>query len=186
MQMSLDGFVSAGPNDEQKWVTWALSDIHDDVLRISDHIDTILIGRKLALDYIPFWEETLKQLDHEMIAFAQRIVAAKKVVFTKTMDHSIWNNTAIATGDLKKEVMALKNQPGKDMIVYGGVTLVASLLKEALIDEINLFINPVVIGRGESVFSTIEGFQQLNLVSSKVYPSGIILNTYTPAERIGR
>lgn len=158
MQMSLDGFVSTGPNDEQTWVTWALSEIHDDVLRIGDNTDTILIGRKLAVDYIPFWEATVKQPDHEMNAFAHRIVSAKKVVFTKTMDKSIWNNTVIVKGDLRDEIMNLKKQPGKDIVVYGGVTLVASLLKEGLIDEINLFINPVVIGQGESVFSTIEDF----------------------------
>lgn len=179
MQMSLDGFVSTGPNDEQQWVTWALSEIHDDVLRIGDNTDTILIGRKLAVDYIPFWEDTVKQEGHEMIAFARRIVAAKKVVFTKTLDKSTWNNTVLAKGDLKSEVLNLKKQPGKDMIVYGGVTLVASLLREGLIDEINLFINPVTIGRGESVFSTIEGFQKLKLTRSKAYPSGIVLNTYT-------
>lgn len=52
MQMSLDGFVSTGPNDEQKWVTWALSDIYPHVLALLDSIDTIIIGRKLAVDYI--------------------------------------------------------------------------------------------------------------------------------------
>ena len=80
MQMSIDGFVSTGPNDEQKWVTWALSDIYQHVLGLLNSIDTIIIGRKLAVDYIPYWQDVATHPDHEMYGFAQRIVAAKKII----------------------------------------------------------------------------------------------------------
>src|SRR3990172_843473 len=129
MQMSLDGFVSRGRNDEQKWVTWALGDIYQHVLDLLDSIDTIIIGRKLAIDYIPFWQDVLTQPDHEMYGFAQRIVAAKKIIFTKTLDKSIWDNTELAKGDMAEEIKKLKSQGGKNlptgqagMIVYGGTS----------------------------------------------------------------
>ena len=59
MQISLDGFNSTGPNDEQKWVTWAWDEIKQDVLNLASGCDTELIGRKLAVDYIPYWTDTL-------------------------------------------------------------------------------------------------------------------------------
>src|SRR3990172_12656579 len=133
VQMSLDGFVSRGRNDEQKWVTWALGDIYQHVLDLLDSIDTIIIGRKLAIDYIPFWQRTFTRPDDPMYGFAQRIVGVKKIVFTKTLDKSEWNNTELAKGILVEEIKKLKNQSGKDMIVCGGSSFVSELIKEGLI-----------------------------------------------------
>ena len=179
MQVSLDGFASAGPNDEQKWVTWALKEIYSYVTGIYESTDTILIGRKLAMDYIPYWQDTFTKPDDPMHEFAVKIVTSKKIVFTKTLKKSEWDNTEIATGDLVEEIKKLKSQPGKDMVVYGGVSFVAALIKEQLIDEIHLFLNPVAIGQGESPFSALDGFQQLKLQRCVPFPSGIVLLTYT-------
>jgi dihydrofolate reductase len=178
VQISVDGFVSTGPNDEQKWVTWALEDIWKDVIALSDSCDTILIGRKLAVDYIPFWQDVLTKPNDPMHAFAQRIVAAKKVVFTKTLNESIWDNTEIAKGNLVEEVKKLKSQKGKDIIVYGGSSFVSALVKERLIDEFNLFLNPVALGKGEPIFGDMEAWQQLKLKKSVPYKSGIVLLVY--------
>jgi len=104
MQVSLDGFNSTGQNDEQKWVTWDLGWIKQYVINLHDLTDTIIIGRKLAVDYIPFWQETVKNPNHPMFELAKRIVKAKKVVFTKTLDKSIWDNTELAKGNLKEEI----------------------------------------------------------------------------------
>lgn len=176
--MSLDGFVSTGPNDEQRWVTWALSDIYQHVLNLFESTDTIIIGRKLAVDYIPYWQDVETQPDHEMYEFAKRIVSAKKIVFTKTLTESIWSNTEISNNDLVLEINRLKSLEGKDMIVYGGTSFVSALIKERLIDELHFFINPVAIGKGESIFSGLSEFQSLNLNESVTYPSGIVRMTY--------
>ena len=178
MQMSLDGLVSTGPNDEQKWVTWALSDIYGDVIDLLNSIDTIVLGRKLAVDYIPFWQDVAKQTDHEMYGFAQRIVAAHKIIFTKTLEKSVWDNTDLAKEDLVDEIKKLKSQSGKDIIVYGGTTFVASLIKAGLIDVFHFFVNPVAIGKGDSVFSKIESFKILKLKRVVTYNSGIVLLIY--------
>jgi len=178
MQMSLDGFVSTGPNDEQKWVTWALRDIYQHVLDLLNSIDTIIIGRKLAVDYIPFWRDVIKKPDHEMYGFAQRIIAAHKIIFTKTLDKSVWDNTDLAKGDLRDEIKKLKSQSGKDIIVYGGTSFVASLVKAGLIDEFHFFVNPVAIEKGDSVFSKIDGFKNLKLKKVVTFNSGIVLLIY--------
>jgi dihydrofolate reductase len=180
MQTSLDGFVSTGPNDEQSWVTWALKEIESEVIDLADSSDTIILGRKLAVDYIPFWDETVKNPDHEMYEMAKRIVAAKKIIFTKTLDKSVWANTELAKGNLRDEIMALKNQKGKDIMVYGGSGFVSALIKEGLIDEYHFFINPVVLGKGVPVFDQIESFRQLKLKKSITYNCGIVKLMYEP------
>jgi dihydrofolate reductase len=178
MQMSLDGFVSTGPNDEQHWVTWAWEEIRSQVLALFDSCDTILIGRKLAVDYIPYWEGVNTKPDDPMYEVAQRIVRAKKIVFSKTLDKSTWDNTEVSNGDITVKINELKNQNGKDLIVYGGTAFVAELVRADLIDEYNIFLNPVAIGKGESIFSSLDDFKNLRLKESITYPSGIVLLRY--------
>jgi len=178
VQMSLDGFVSTGPNDEQHWVTWAWEEIRQHVIGLLDSTDTILIGRKLAVDYIPYWEDVNTKPDDPMYEVAQRIVRAKKIVFTRTLDKSIWENTEVFNGVLTNKINELKNQDGKDLIVYGGTSFVAELVKEGLIDDYHIFLNPVAIGKGESIFSSLDGFKNLKLKESIPYPSGIVLLRY--------
>jgi dihydrofolate reductase len=178
MQISLDGFNSTGPNDEQKWVTWAYDEIKQDVNDLANSCDTELIGRKLAVDYLPFWADTLAQPDSFMYEAAKIKAGQKKIVFTKTLNKSIWENTELAKGNLVDEVIKLKNQSGKDIIVYGGSSFVANLVKEKLIDEFYLFVNPIALGKGVAIFDKLGEWQSLKLVNSKVYDCGIILLQY--------
>jgi dihydrofolate reductase len=182
MQVSLDGFAATGANDEQKWVTWAWDEIKQDVLELFDTCDTILIGRKLAVDYIPYWNSVANP-DDPMYGVAQRINTAQKIVFTKTLEKSDpiaagWANTALAKGNLADEIKKLKEQTGKDIIVYGGTSFVSSLIKEGLIDEFNFFINPVALGKGDPIFNKLENHQSLRLINSKRFDCGIVLLTY--------
>jgi dihydrofolate reductase len=178
MQVTLDGFNSTGPNDEQQWVTWDLPSIKQYILDLFESSDTIIIGRKLAMDYIPYWQETVKNTEDPMYDFATRIVNAKKVVFTKTLEKSIWDKTELAKGDLTEEINKLKNQSGKDIIVYGGSSFVSALIKEGLIDEFHFLFNPIAIGRGASAFSELENWQHLQLRESVVCDSGIVILHY--------
>lgn len=163
LQISIDGFVSTGPNDEQHWVTWAWDEIRPYVLGLLDSTDTILIGRKLAVDFIPYWQDANTKPDEPMYEAAQRIFRAKKVVFTKTLDKSEWDNTELAKGDLADEIKKLKNQSGKDIIVYGGSSFVSAIIKEGLIDEFHLFVNPVALGHGGPIFDALEKYKNLEL-----------------------
>src|SRR5437762_1864439 len=115
-----------------------------------------------------------------MHAFAQRIVAARKIVFSKTLEKSQWDNTEIAKGNLAEEVKRLKAQAGKDMIVYGGYSFVSALIGDGLVDEFNFFVNPVAIGQGVPIFDRLDSFRPLKLTRSITYPSGIVLLSYEP------
>lgn len=178
VQISVDGFVSTGPNDEQHWVTWAWDEIKQDVLDLSDSADTIIMGRKLGVDYIPYWEDVVTKPEDPMYPAAHRIVSAKKIIFTKTLDKAEWPNTELAKGNLVDEVQKLKKQGKKDIIVYGGSSFVSALIKEGLIDEFHLFINPIALGQGVPIFNNLENFQNLKLKRSIAYNCGIVLLTY--------
>ncbi len=178
MQVSVDGFASTGPNDEQQWVTWAWDEIREQVLALSDASDTILIGRKLAMDYIPYWEGVTKRPDDPMWEVGERIVNARKIIFTRTLDEVPWKNTELAKGNLVEEVRKLKSEKGKDLMVYGGTSFVAALISEGLIDEFHLFINPVALGQGVPVFNVLGKWQHLKLLRTVTYHSGIVLLTY--------
>jgi dihydrofolate reductase len=178
MQVSLDGFNSTGPNDEQKWVTWAWDEIKQYVLDLANSADTEIIGRKLAIDYIPYWIDTYTKPEDPMYEAAKIKAKQKKIVFTKTLDKSIWDNTELAKGDLKDEINKLKNQGGKDIIVYGGSSFVSSLTKEGLIDEFHFFVNPIAIGKVVSAFQELANWQELKLQKVITFNSGLVLLHY--------
>ena len=178
MQMSVDGFVSTGSNDEQKWVTWAWAEIRHYVLDLAGSADTGIIGRKLAGDYIPYWLYTFAKPEDPMYEVAKIKATQKKIVFTKTLETSEWQNTELAKGNLVEEVIKLKSQSGKNIVVYGGSSFVSALLKERLIDEFHFFVNPIALSRGISVFSQLEAWQALRLKKVIPFDSGIVLLNY--------
>jgi dihydrofolate reductase len=178
VQMTVDGFIG-GPNGEMDWTTRAWTDdINQYVTGIVQSIDTIVLGRKLAEGFIPYWANVARDMDHPENAAGRIFTNTRKVVFSKTLERSEWENTALAKGDLADEINALKNQPGKDIIAYGGANFVSALINRALIDEFHLFINPVAIGSGLTIFNQLEGNQNLALVNSVAFNCGIVLLHY--------
>jgi dihydrofolate reductase len=106
------------------------------------------------------------------------MVDIPKVVFSRTLDKSIWTNTRLAKGNLVDEVTALKKQEGKDIIVYGGAGFVSSLIREGLIDEFNLFVNPILVNKGLRIFDLLDKRQALSLLNATTYECGIAVLTY--------
>ena len=87
----------------------------------------------------------------------------------------------MAKGDLVDEISGLKNQDGKDIIAYGGGTFVSALIKHGLIDELNLFINPVALGAGMPIFRDLDSKQKFVLETSRAFSCGIVLLRYRKA-----
>lgn len=176
MQMSLDGFV-AGPNGEMDWLTFNWDEkLSEFTAGLTESMDLILIGRKMVGGFIEAWSSRLD--DAEMADSARKFIDTPKVVFSNTLEKSEWANTTLATGDLTEEVNKLKAQTGKDIIVYGGADFVASLIKANLIDEFNLFINPVLINEGLKIFDKLDHRQDLSLIESTAYECGITVLRY--------
>ncbi|MBD0331589.1 MAG: dihydrofolate reductase family protein [Chitinophagaceae bacterium] len=179
VQMSVDGFI-AGPNGEMDWMTWNWDDnLKKYVDELTDSIDTILLGRKMTEGFMAHWTSIVKSKpDDPSFPFAKKMVDTPKVVFTKTLDKSLWDNTNLAKGDIVAEVSKLKNQNGKDIIVYGGATFDSSLIKAELIDEYHLFVNPVAIGNGLTIFKSLQAKQNLILKKTIGFDCGIVLLHY--------
>jgi dihydrofolate reductase len=178
MQLSLDGFV-ARPNGELDWMIWDWDDeLKKCVNDITEPVDTIILGRKMAGGFISHWANVVSNPNSPDYASGKKFLETPKVVFTKTLDKSEWENTAIATGDLADEVSKLKDQDGKDIIVYGGAKFVSNLIRHGLIDEYYLFVNPVALGVGMTIFNNVDNRLNLNLVETKDFSCGIALLHY--------
>ena len=180
VQITVDGFV-AGPNGELDWMTFGTDDRLWSVINdLTDSSNTILMGRKMTDGFINYWTSVLEKPDSPEYDFAQKMVNIPKVVFSKTVKESKWINTTVANGDLVEEVEKLKNKEGKDIIVYGGAGFVTSLINNNLIDEYHLFVNPVAIGKGLTIFSGSEGKRNLQLIKAETYSCGEVELCYKP------
>jgi dihydrofolate reductase len=178
VQMSVDGCI-AGPNGEMDWMFGLLDDeLIKYAYKITESVDTILMGRKMTDVFISSWLDVMNKPDDPWYAFSKKMIEIPKVVFTKTLNKSKWINTDIATGNLIEEVNKIKNQNGRDIVVYGGASFDSSLIKEKLIDEFYLFINPVAIGNGMTIFKDLNEIQKYTLIESKAFESGIVLLRY--------
>jgi dihydrofolate reductase len=178
VQMSMDGCI-AGPNNEMDWIDFSWNEkLREFEDRLHDPVDTILLGRKMTNEFISYWFDVINKPDDPEYSIAKKMVETPKIVFTKTLNKSEWPNTEIATGDLKEEITNLKSQEGGDIIVYGGASFDSSLIRENLIDEYYLFINPVVIGNGKTIFGDLKEVRKLSLVESIAFDSGTVLLHY--------
>jgi len=177
MQTTVDGFV-AGPEGQLDWMTWAMDEkLLAFISHLTDTSDTILLGRKMTDGFIKYWEQVITQPESPEYSFGRKMVDIPKVVFSKTLNRVDGQNVRVENGDMAEAVNQLKRAPGKDIVVYGGATFVASLIENSLIDELNFFVNPVAIGNGMRVF---KDRRAMKLAVSTAYPCGIVVNSYEP------
>jgi dihydrofolate reductase len=180
VQMTIDGFI-AGPNGEMDWMVWNWDDrLKAYVQEITDPVDCIVLGRKLAQGFIPHWAAVAANPDDPENAAGRKFTDSRKVVFTKTLEKSAWDHTVLAKGNLVEEIANLKNQDGKDLIAYGGATFVSALIKHGLIDEYHLFVNPAAIGKGMPIFTELDASLNLTLVNATSFDCGIVVLHYVP------
>jgi len=171
--MSIDGYI-AGPNGEMDWMIWDFDDkLKNYIFESTESVDTIILGRKMTDGFISYWSDIMTKPGDPSYAFAKKLIETPKVVFTKTLKISKWVNTVLATGDLKDEIMKLKSESGKDIIVYGGATFDSSLIEAGLIDEFHLLIEPAAIGSGMAIFKDLKEVQKFTMIKSTPFDSGI-------------
>jgi len=181
IQMTINGYVG-GLNGENDWMTWNPdTEFIEFLSSLLDASDTLLLGRKTAESIIEYWEIEAEQ--NPAHPFAKQIAALPKVVFTKTLHKSTWNNTTLAKGNLAEEIARLKKQNGKDMLVFGGASFVSSLIKEDLIDEYHLIINPSAMGKGMTIFNSLDSIRRFTPIQSKLYSGGKTVLSYKPSKK---
>jgi dihydrofolate reductase len=114
-------------------------------------------------------------------AYAAPMNDIPKVVFFRTLTKADWVQSTIASGDLAEEVSALKREPGKDMIAWGGAAFAQSLSRLRLVDEYRLVVQPVALGTGLPLFAGLTAPFVLDLIEARAYADGAVLHVYRPA-----
>jgi len=179
MHISLDGFAStlAGEFD---WVAYDEGIAKDVQASLIDKVDTAIYGRKTYQGMYGYWPTVLSNPESSEgdMRHAQWVENVQKIVFSTTLDKAEWNNTRLIKENLAEEVTKLKQQPGKNMMVFGSPLLVHAFAKAGLIDEYQLTISPVVLGSGVPLFDGTSGRVNLKLLQSKSYDSGLVAVHY--------
>lgn len=178
MHTSLDGFV-AGPNGEMNWIK-VDEDIFDFVGTMTDKSDMALYGRVTYEMMQSYWPTAgdapnASKHDKEHSAWYNQVA---KVVLSKTMSDKGLHNTQVIADQLADKINALKRKDGKNILIFGSPTASYSLLAQGLIDEFWLFVNPILLGKGISLYKGATETTQLKLIESKTFACGVIALHY--------
>jgi dihydrofolate reductase len=182
MDITVDGFVGR-PNGNMDWPTFNRDDeLKSYSLTNLEGIDCILmiLGRNTKMSFIPYWASVANNPKDPNFAYGKRLTEIPKIVFSKAHERSEWANTKVINGEVVEEISKLKKQKGKDIIVFGGAKFASTLIKNRLVDEFHLLVNPVAIGNGLSIFKDLENKLDMSLVEAKSFECGIVWLQYQP------
>jgi dihydrofolate reductase len=142
--------------------------------------DAMLLGRVTYQEFASYWpyQNSADQ------PFTDYLNNTPKYVVSTTLEGPLeWQNSTLIKGNVAEEIAKLKRQPGKDIGIVGSGTLVRSLLRQDLLDELRLMVHPIVMGSGERLFEDGGDQKVLELVDSKTFGTGVLYLTYQPAQR---
>jgi dihydrofolate reductase len=173
--VTLDGFFE-GP---KSWdIDWHDTGWGDELEQLSlDQLgsaDVLLFGRVTYQGMAGFWSSETGDV-------ADFMNKMPKVVFSRTLDTADWNNTRLVNTDAGEEVARLKQQPGKDMFIFGSADLSSTLMNEGLIDEYRLGVNPILLGGGNPLFKPMPHRLPLKLLEARPLKTGCVILRYQPA-----
>jgi dihydrofolate reductase len=184
--VTLDGFA-AGPNGELDFVTESGSGdptsgpFVDDQLAFIDTVDTILLGAVTYRMFSEYWPEQTVETQ----GIADALNATPKVVFSGTLDEAPWGkwgDARLVTGTAADEVRRLKGEPGRDLVLWGSLSLAQSLMEDDLVDEYHLWLCPVLLGQGKRLFEDARDARWLTMLETKTY-EGVVAVRYQSTAR---
>ena len=172
--ISLDGVIEAPQ-------TWHFPYYNDElgaaVTAQIDAADTMLLGRHTYEEFAAFWPN---QSDN--VPFAARMNNTPKFVVSTTLDSAAWQNSTLIRDNVADALTRLKQQPGKQIGITGSPTLVRSLLRDGLLDELWLTVHPIVVGSGKRLFPDGCDRTPLKLARSQTFSTGVLSLLYQPAD----
>jgi dihydrofolate reductase len=171
--ISLDGVVEAPE-------TWHFPYFNDEMGAVVEgtatESDTMLLGRNTYEMFAGFWPQQGSD-----VQMADQMNNTPKLVVSSTLDSvDEWQNSTLLKGDPYEELTAIKEQPGKNLNIVGSITLVRSLLRAKVLDELSLLIHPIAVGRGVRLFDEGDSVP-LELMSSTTFSTGVLHTVYKPA-----
>jgi dihydrofolate reductase len=179
MMETLDGYFE-GENREIDWHN-VDDEFNDFAISQLQEVDTLLFGRVTYDMMAGYWPTPEARANDPVVA--EKMNSMRKIVFSKTLSEAKWENTRLVKQNFAAEVTKLKQEPGKDMIIFGSSELAVTFIEHGLLDECRIMINPVVLGRGKALFNGIHDRLRLKLLRTKSFHSGNILLYYEPVRR---
>lgn len=176
MAISLDGYFE-GPGRD---ITWHRVDdeFNDFAIQQLQSVDMLLFGRVTYELMASYWPTPEALADDSSVAGYMN--SYPKIVFSTTLPGVTWQNTRLVKANAAQEVTRLKQQPGKDLIIFGSSDLAVSLIPHGLIDEFRILVNPVALGRGKPLFQGLQQPLNLSLAQTRTFQNGNVLLVYQP------
>jgi dihydrofolate reductase len=173
LYVTLDGVVEAPQN-------WVMADDEMFEAQTIDYqgSDALLLGRRTYEVFAASWPQRGSD-----VANADWMNNTQKYVASTTLESPEWQNTTVLEGDVSEAVSRLKQKDGETITLNGSTTLLRSLLRAELVDELRLFLHPVVLGVGERLFDDGEDLGAFNLAGCHAYGNGVVSLTYQPTGR---
>ena len=175
MSMSLDGFA-ARRDGTMDWLGDAQAHAphrQRAVAELLGQTGLLVLGARAAADMAQAWPGSSSPTGELMNA-------TPKVVFSRTLEDIAWSNTRVSTRSVEEEIPELKQQPGRDIVVFGGASFARALAAQGLIDEYRINVQPVVLGNGLALLHGLPEPLALELVSSTIWADGPVTHTYVP------
>jgi len=173
MMVSLDGYIE-GINNDINWHVWD-DKMEDYMMDFFQTVDTFIYGRKSYELMLGYWPS-------QTGAFADVMNSTSKIVFSKTLETVAWNSKLVSKNVVEK-ISLEKNKKGKDLVLFAGAGIASTFIMHDLIDEYRLIINPVVLGKGTSLFPDKKRLQ-LKLLEVKAFDCGNTLLIYKPEKKL--
>ena len=171
MGISIDGYVSGGPDEDIGQGEAVHPDVAARIMAWVTRAGLHAMGRNTYEEMSGFWPTSTAE-------YAKPMNEIPKVVFSKTLTLADWPTTTILGGDLEEEVARLKGEPGGEIIVYGGYTFAQALTRANLVDEYRLVTRPTALGSGEPMFKDLPAQRRLHLADVTGYPDGTVISIY--------
>jgi len=174
--VTLDGFFE-GPNQDISW-HHVDEEFNEFAIQQLNEIDTLLFGRVTYQVMASYWPTEHAISDDPEVAGLMN--SLPKIVFSKTLDKAEWNNSRLIKENAADEVLKLKQQPGKDIAIFGSSDLAVTLAQNGVIDEYRVIVNPVFLGKGTSLLKGIKEKMNLKFLNARIFKSGNVLLYYVP------
>jgi dihydrofolate reductase len=171
LHMSLDGVIES----PEKWsFDYYCDEIGQSIKSRRDATDTLLLGRTTYQEFAAIWPGQSGEV-------ADFMNNTPKLVASTTLTSVEWAGATLIDGDVVAALTALKQKPGRNITITGSATLVRSLIRAGMLDELHLLVCPILLGSGKRLFDDAGGRVPLKLADSEAFPTGVAHLTYQPA-----
>jgi dihydrofolate reductase len=178
MNTSIDGIVT----DELSWMKPDTSQTWNNWFEMLKEVDLLLLGGGMWPDYRNHWDRVLVEdgFNENEVRYAQYAKSTQHVIFSKSLDIAGRENANIEAGDLEKFLRDKKAETSKDIQVVGGAKFAASVINTGLVDEYRIMVNPVIVGKGISLYEGLHSSHALKCTKVELMDNGVIIQTFVP------